>query len=138
MSKSSSSPQGIVDVLDEPGVIRKKVARAVTDTGTEVKADEAAKPGITNLLRIHAALSGEPVTELEIKYAGAGYGGFKKDVAELVVDTLTPIRERTHALLADEQTLDGILARGAARAREVAAQTMGQVRAKVGFLSTGA
>jgi len=134
MSKSSSSPQGIIDVLDDPAVIRKKVARAVTDTGAEIVADEAAKPGITNLLRIYAALSGEPVAELEAKYAGTGYGGFKKDVAELLVETFGPIREQTHAILADEPGLDRILARGAARAHQVAAATMAQVRARMGFL----
>jgi tryptophanyl-tRNA synthetase len=134
MSKSSSSPQGIIDVLDDPAVIRKKVARAVTDTGSEIVVDEEGKPGITNLLRIYAALSGDPVAELEAKYAGTGYGGFKKDVAELVTETLSPIREKTHAILADEPGLDRVLARGAAHAREVAAGTMAQVRAKMGFL----
>ena len=72
MSKSSSSPQGIVDVLDEPDVIRRKIARAVTDPGSEVRADPEAKPGVTNLLRIYSALSGEPVATLEAKYAGRG------------------------------------------------------------------
>ena len=134
MSKSSSSPQGIIDVLDDPAAIRKKIARAVTDTGSEIVVDEQGKPGITNLLRIYAALSGEPVAELEAKYAGAGYGGFKKDVAELVTETFSPIREKTHAILADEPGLDRVLARGAAHAREVAAGTMAQVRARMGFL----
>src|ERR1700677_4033957 len=134
MSKSSSSPQGIIDVLDDPAVIRKKVARAVTDLGSEIRADEEAKPGITNLLRIYAALSGESVAELEEQYAGRGYGDFKKRVAELVVDTFTPIREQTHAILADEPELDRVLAKGAARAREVAAATMTEVRARLGLL----
>ncbi len=105
MSKSSSSPQGIVDVLDEPEVIRKKIGRAVTDPGSEVRADLEAKPGVTNLLRIYSALSGETVTILEAKYAGAGYGGFKKDLAELVVATFAPIREKTQQILADEAGL---------------------------------
>jgi tryptophanyl-tRNA synthetase len=135
MSKSSSSAQGIIDVLDDPAVIRKKIARAVTDTGAEVRADEENKPGVTNLLRIYSALSGESVAALEAKYAGAGYGGFKKDLAELVVATLTPIRERTHALLADEPGLEKVLAHGASRAREVAARTMTAVRDLVGFIS---
>jgi tryptophanyl-tRNA synthetase len=134
MSKSSSSAQGIVDVLDDPAVIRKKIARAVTDTGSEVRADEENKPGVTNLLRIYAALSGDPVPDLEAKYAGVGYGGFKKDLAELVVATLTPIRDKTQAILADEPELDRLLAQGANRAREVAAGTMAAVRAKIGFL----
>jgi tryptophanyl-tRNA synthetase len=134
MSKSSSSPQGIIDVLDDPAVIRKKIARAVTDTGSEVRADPEAKPGVTNLLRIYSALSGEPVATLEAKYAGSGYGGFKKDLAEVVVGTFAPIREKTEALLADEAALDRLLAHGAARARAVAGQTMAQVRDRVGLL----
>ena len=134
MSKSSSSPQGIIDVLDEPGQIRRKIARAVTDPGSEVRADPEAKPGVTNLLRIYSALSGEPVATLEAKYAGAGYGAFKKDLAEIVVDTFTPIRERTEAILADTDGLDKILADGAARAGHVARGTMAMVRDRVGFV----
>jgi tryptophanyl-tRNA synthetase len=134
MSKSSSSPQGIVDLLDEPSAARKKIMRAITDTGTEVKVDEEAKPGVTNLLRVFAALAGEPIEDLERRYAGAGYGQFKKDLAQLVLNTLTPIREQTEKLLADEEQLDRILARGAARAGAVAAQTMAVVRDRVGFI----
>jgi tryptophanyl-tRNA synthetase len=134
MSKSSSSPQGIIDVLDDPGVIRKKIARAVTDPGSEVRADAEAKPGVTNLLRIYSALSGEPVATLEAKYQGSGYGGFKKDLAELVVASFAPIRERTEQFLADEAALDRLLAAGAERARQVAGQTMATVRDRIGLL----
>jgi tryptophanyl-tRNA synthetase len=134
MSKSSSSPQGIIDVLDDPAAIRKKIARAVTDAGSEVRADTEAKPGVTNLLRIYSALSGEQVVTLEAKYAGAGYGGFKKDLAELVVATFSPIRERTQRILADEAGLDRVLAHGAAQARLVAGQTMAAVRDRMGLL----
>src|SRR5487761_1477273 len=122
MSKSSSSPQGIVDVLDEPDVIRKKIARAVTDAGSEIRADEAEKPGITNLLRIYSAL------------AGARYGDFKRELAELVVAAVAPIRERTEKMLADEAELDRLLAAGARRARRVAGETMTQVRDHMGLL----
>jgi tryptophanyl-tRNA synthetase len=134
MSKSSSSPQGIIDVLDDPAVIRKKIARAVTDTGSEVRADAEAKPGVTNLLRIYSALSGEPVATLETKYQGSGYGGFKKDLAELVVASFAPIREQTERFLADEAELDRLLAAGATRAREVAGETMATVRDRTGLL----
>jgi tryptophanyl-tRNA synthetase len=137
MSKSSSSPQGIVDVLEEPGSIRRKIARAVTDAGTEVRADEAAKPGVTNLLRIYAALTGDAVASLEQRYEGAGYGIFKKELAEVVVAAFAPIRERTEAILADEAELDRMLAQGAARARKVASQTMDAVRDRIGFLPAG-
>ncbi|GAB2498623.1 tryptophan--tRNA ligase [Streptosporangium sandarakinum] len=134
MSKSSSSPTGILDLLEQPSTLRKKVMRAVTDTGSEVVADEENKPGVTNLLRIQSALTGTPIPELEARYAGQGYGTFKKDVAEAVMETFTPIRERTEKLLADETELDRMLATGAARARAVAAETMAKVRDRVGFL----
>jgi tryptophanyl-tRNA synthetase len=134
MSKSSSSPQGIVDILDEPDAIRRKISRAVTDTGSGVQADETNKPGITNLLRIYSALAGETVAGLESRYAGAGYGEFKKDLAEVVVGTLAPIRERTEKMLADEAALDHLLAQGAARAGTLARPTMAAVSDRVGFL----
>jgi tryptophanyl-tRNA synthetase len=134
MSKSASSPQGIIDVLEDPVSIRRKIARAITDTGDEIRADEVAKPGITNLLRIYSALAGEPVADVEKRYAGAGYGTFKKDLAEVVVDALAPIRERTEKLLADEAGLDRLLAAGAAKAHVIAAATMARVRDRVGFL----
>ena len=134
MSKSSSSPQGIIDVLDEPDAIRRKIARAVTDPGAEVRADDTEKPGVTNLLRIYSALTGETVASLEQRYAGAGYGDFKKDLAEVVVDAFAPIRERTEKMLSDEATLDRLLAQGAQRVRPLARQTMTVVNERVGFM----
>src|ERR1700683_2433916 len=92
MSKSSSSPQGIIDVLDEPDVIRRKIARAVTDAGSEVRADPDAKPGVTNLLRIYSALSGEPVATLEAKYTGTGYGGVERGLSGLLGGALPPVK----------------------------------------------
>jgi tryptophanyl-tRNA synthetase len=134
MSKSASSPQGIIDVLDDPGAVRKKIMRAVTDAGGEVRADDQAKPGVTNLLRMYSALGGDSVESLEQRYAGEGYGTFKKDLAQVVVDALAPVRERTEKLLANEAELDALLAVGAARAREIAGATMATVRDRVGFL----
>ncbi|MEU7877367.1 tryptophan--tRNA ligase [Microbispora bryophytorum] len=134
MSKSSSSPQGILDVLEEPNALRKKIMRAVTDTGSDVVADEENKPGVTNLLRILSALTGTPIPELETRFAGQGYGTFKKEVAEAVIETFSPIRERTEKLLADEAELDRMLVAGAARARKVARETMEQVRERLGLL----
>ena len=133
MSKSSSAPQGIIDLLDEPDVIRRKIARAVTDTEGSIRADEEAKPGITNLLRIYAALSGKPVAEIEASYAGEGYGKFKKDLGELVADAFAPIRERTAKYLADTDALDAVLLEGARRARAIASQTMVEARERCGF-----
>ena len=134
MSKSTSSPQGIVDVLDDPAQIRRKIARAVTDPGSEVRADDEAKPGVTNLLRVYSALTGESIASIEARYGSGGYGAFKKDLAEIVVETFTPIRERTEAILADTDGLDKILADGAARAGQVARGTMAMVRDRVGFV----
>jgi tryptophanyl-tRNA synthetase len=134
MSKSASSPQGIVDVLDDPAQIRRKIARAVTDAGSDVRADADAKPGITNLLRIYSALTGEPIAAIEARYGSTGYGQFKKDLADVVVNTFAPIRERTEAILADQDSLDKILAEGAARAGRVARETMATVRDRIGFV----
>jgi tryptophanyl-tRNA synthetase len=133
MSKSASSPQGIIDVLDEPGVIRKKIARAVTDTESVVRADEENKPGVTNLLRIYSALTGDAVDDIAARYGDSGYGTFKKELAEVVVDTFAPIRERTAKILADESGLDKLLADGASRARAIARQTMTEVRERGGL-----
>jgi tryptophanyl-tRNA synthetase len=134
MGKSTSSPQGIIDVLEDPASIRKKISRAVTDSGSQIRADDLAKPGITNLLRIYSALTGDSVASLEQRYSGAGYGTFKKDVAEVVVSAFAPVRERTEKMLADEAQLDKLLAYGAARARHVASATMAAVRDRIGFL----
>jgi tryptophanyl-tRNA synthetase len=132
MSKSSSSPQGIIDVLDEPDVIRRKIARAVTDTGSGIQADETNKPGITNLLRIYSALAGETVGELESRYAGAGYGVFKKELAEVVTGALAPVRERTEKMLADEWRPPA-----PPRAGALARPTMAAVKDRMGFLPGG-
>jgi tryptophanyl-tRNA synthetase len=134
MSKSASSPQGIIDVLEDPVSIRRKIMRAVTDVDVEIRVDDAAKPGVTNLLRIYSALTGDSTADLEKRFAGAGYGSFKKELAEVVVDAFAPIRERTEKLLADEVELDRLLAAGAARAHVIAVATMARVRDKVGFL----
>jgi tryptophanyl-tRNA synthetase len=133
MSKSSSSPQGIIDLLDEPGAIRKKINRAVTDAESVVRVDDEAKPGVTNLLRIYAALSGDKIDDIAARYGDSGYGGFKKDLGNLVADTFAPIRERTAKYLADELALDALLAHGARRARAIATETMVQVRERSGF-----
>src|ERR1019366_7126682 len=134
MSKSASSQAGIIDLLDEPGVVRKKIARAVTDAGSEIRFEDAEKPGVSNLLRIYSALGGEEIADLEARYAGAGYGAFKKDRAQVLAGTLAPIRERAEKMLADEGELDRMLAHGAAKARPVATQTMAAVRARAGLL----
>jgi len=134
MSKSSSSPSGIVELLDEPKVSEKKVKSAVTDSEREIRFDEENKPGISNLLTISSALTGTPIPELVASYEGKGYGDLKKDVAAAVVDFVTPFRERTNAFLDDVAGLDAILAQGAEKARAVAAETLAGVYERVGFV----
>lgn len=135
MSKSAASPAGLLEIMAEPSVVRKRIKSAVTDTGREIRFDVEAKPGVANLLSIHAAVSGLTITELESTYAGKGYGDLKGDVADLVVELLTPIRDRTLELVADPVQLDAILADGAARARQLAGSVMAQVYDKVGFVA---
>jgi tryptophanyl-tRNA synthetase len=134
MSKSTSSPTGIVDLLDEPTRAAKKIRSAVTDTGRDVVFDEEHKPGVSNLLTMHSALSGRTVAALEEEYAGKGYGDLKKDLADLVVGLVEPFRETTQAYLDDAEALDSVLARGAEHARTVAGHTLEQVYDRVGFL----
>ncbi len=134
MSKSASSPGGIVEMLEDPKRSAKKIRSAVTDSGTDIRFDEEEKPGISNLLTIHSALTGRAITDLEDEYAGRGYGDFKKDLAEVVVEFVTPFRDRTLQLLEDRAELDNVLRRGAQKAREVAERTLADVYERVGFV----
>ena len=133
MSKSIGGT-GTVWVLDPPEVVRKKVRSAVTDTGREVRAADD-KPGITNLLTILSAATGRSVEDLERDYQGKGYGDFKADVADAVVDMLAPVRERHAELMGDPAALDEVLADGAERARATAVRTMRRVRKRIGLLA---
>ncbi|BBL80802.1 tryptophan--tRNA ligase [Rubrobacter xylanophilus] len=132
MSKSSPRPASYVAILDDPDTVRRKIRRAVTDSGTEIVARED-KPAITNLLDIYAAISGKTVPELEEQYRGKGYGEFKKDLAEVVVEALTPIRERALELLESPRELEDLLEAGAERARKAAAPALHAARAKMGL-----
>ncbi len=134
MSKSSSAPAGIVNLLDDPRVSAKKIRSAVTDTEREIRYDPEAKAGVSNLLTIHSALSGRTIAELEADYAGRGYGDLKKDLAEIVADFTAPLAERVRGILDDPAELDRVLARGASRAREVAGATLAAVHDRIGFL----
>ncbi|MDT0543866.1 MULTISPECIES: tryptophan--tRNA ligase [Streptomyces] len=134
MSKSASTPKGIINLLDEPKVSAKKIKSAVTDTETEVRFDEEKKPGISNLLTIYSTLTGTSIADLERTYEGKGYGAFKTELAEVLVEWVTPFRESTQEYLADPATLDGILAKGAEKARAVAGETLARTYDKVGFL----
>lgn len=107
---------------------------AVTDTDTVVRFDRETKPGVSNLLTIYSTLTGAEIAELERKYEGKGYGALKTDLADVVVEFVTPFRERTRQYLDDPETLDAILAKGAEKARSVAAETLARAYDEVGFL----
>jgi tryptophanyl-tRNA synthetase len=106
----------------------------VTDAGREIRFDPEAKPGISNLLTIYAALTGRGVEEIAAEYAGKGYGDFKRDLADVVVDFATPFRERTEAYLSEPDRLDDVLADGAERARVIARATLDRVCEHIGLL----
>ncbi|MFT4084055.1 MAG: tryptophan--tRNA ligase [Nocardioides sp.] len=135
MSKSASSPNGLIDMLDDPRASAKKIRSAVTDSESEIRFDEEHKPGVSNLLRIYSALTRTEVDALVERYAGRGYGDLKKELAEVVVDFVTPFRDRTFELLEDRTHLDQVLAEGAAKAGAVARRTLADVYDRVGFVA---
>jgi len=131
MSTSGAGEQGTVFVLDEPRAIERKLKSAVTDSGSEVRRAPE-KPGISNLIEILAAVRGAPPERVESEYAHAGYGDFKSAVAGAVVEYLAPVRERYEQLRGDEGQLEQILQDGAAQASAIAAQTLADVRERMG------
>jgi tryptophanyl-tRNA synthetase len=133
MSKSAATDKGLLSLLDEPARLAKKIRSAVTDMEGVVRADRAEKPGVTNLLAILSSISGRPVAELEVEFAGQQYGTFKAAVADAVVAEVEPIRDRALALLADPAELDRILAANAARASEVAEATLDRAYRAIGL-----
>lgn len=135
MKKMSKSlpPAGTILLADDEAATRKKIMRAVTDSGAEVRAG-ADKPAVTNLLDLMAALTGKDVADLESHFAGKGYGDFKGELAETVNGVLRPVRGRYAELRADRASVHEVLRKGADRAREVAAATVGTVRDRVGLL----
>ncbi len=134
MSKSAESVSGLIEILDTPEVNAKKIKSAVTDAGREIKFDEKEKPGVSNLLTIHSALSGQSISELENHFSGRGYGDLKGEVADVVVEYLKPIREKTLELLADESHLLEMLSKGAAKAQEVASTTLAKTYSNLGLV----
>src|SRR6266542_3612076 len=134
MSKSASSPNGIIELLEESSRSAKKIKSAVTDTGREIFFDPATKPGVSNLLTIYSAMTGRSIQDLVAAYDGKGYGDLKKDLAEVVVEFIRPIQERTKAYLDEPGHLDKVFAIGADKARAVAAPTLREVYDRVGFL----
>lgn len=133
MSKSTSAPNGIVDLLDDPKRAAKKIRAAVTDSQTEIRFDPEAKPGISNLLSIFAAITDQPVDAVADEFAGKQYGDLKVALGALVADFVGPFGEKARGYLDDRAELDRLLAAGAEKAREVATGTLDLVNQKVGF-----
>ena len=134
MSKSAESEAGLIKVLDDPAVTRKKIMRAVTDADGEIRYDREQKPGVSNLLTIYSVLTGRMVESIEREFAGRGYGDLKKGLAEVVEETFTPVRDRTNELLSDPAELDRLLEKAADRANAVASKTLAAVYDAMGIL----
>ncbi|WGH91970.1 tryptophan--tRNA ligase [Auritidibacter ignavus] len=134
MSKSAESPNGLINILDQPKVIAKRIKSAVTDAQTEIRFDPETKPGVSNLLSIFAAITDREIDEIVAEYQGKMYGHLKVDLAEAVTTRLQPVRTRALELLDDPAELDRILDAGAEKAREIATPVLAEVYAKVGFL----
>jgi len=133
MSKSNPNKNSYVMMLDSPDVIRKKFSKAVTDSEGSIRYDWENKPAVSNLIEIYSVFSGLPTTDIEKRYEGQGYGSFKKELAETVIEHLTPIQEKYNDIVHSEQ-LDRILKEGAQKASEVADKTLSQVKNAMGFL----
>ena len=133
MSKSDEAEANIIALLDDPSDIARKIKRCVTDSGNMIVVRED-KPGVPNLLNILAAITGKSTASLEDDYVGQGYGQLKSDVAEAVISLVVPIQARFQELRRDEQALDGMLASGAAKARETASETLREVHRCLGFI----
>jgi len=132
MSKSTGGPSSFIALTDDADTIRRKIRRAVTDSGSEVTGGPD-KPALTNLLSIYSLFTGEPVATVEQRYAGKGYGMFKQDLAEIVVDAVSPIQQRLAELEADPAIALGVLEEGAKKARAIASRKIVEVRDRVGL-----
>ncbi len=135
MSKSAESEAGLIQLLDDPKVVTKRIKSAVTDAGTEIRFDVEGKPGVSNLLTIFSALTGEPVPEIVARFEGKMYGHLKVELAEVVVEALRPFRERSAEFLADPGALDELLADGAERAEALARPMLARVYDRIGLLA---
>ena len=132
MSKSAENIHSRISLLDEPSKIKKSIMKATTDSDGVVRFDVENKPGISNLLNIYSVLSGMTIPELEAKYEGKGYGDFKKDLVEVVVEALAPIKERYEEIRHSDELIE-ILKDGAVRADAIAQQTMKRVKENFGL-----
>ena len=134
MSKSSSSPTGLIEILDDPKAIIKRIKSAVTDTDTVIRFDREAKPGVSNLLTIYSAFTGRSVDDIVAEYEGKMYGHLKTELADVVVAALAPVRERALDWIESPERLDAVLADGAAKASVIAQATLERVYDRVGLL----
>ncbi len=134
MSKSADSMQGVIEIMDTPESNAKKIKSSMTDAGREVRFDQVEKPGISNLMTIHSALTGNTISQIETEFESKGYGDFKGAVAEIVVEYLRPIRAKALALLEDEASLIKILHSGADKARVVANATLAKTYENLGLV----
>ncbi len=132
MSKSDPNKKAGISLLDEPNQIVKKIKSAVTDSEGIIRYDKDNKPGVSNLLSIYSILSGKPIAEIESMYVGKGYGDFKSDLAEVMVNYLQPIQERYYQLV-ESSELDEILDRGAEKANKVASKTLKKMENAMGL-----
>jgi len=133
MSKSDENSNAFIRMMDTADIIRKKVSRAVTDSGREVRYNTEEKPAVSNLLTIYSLFADKSIQAIEELYTGQGYGPFKKDLADVIVSVLEPLQKRYHDVLASGE-IDDILRRGAGRASELCAPTLAAVKEKIGFL----
>jgi len=136
MSKSDDNANNYIAMLDEPKIIIKKIKRAVTDSGSEIIYNKD-KPGVSNLLTLFSAITETKISELEKQYQGQGYGKFKQDLADAMVEFLRPIREKHHKLINDKSELDKILKIGAEKANQKASKKLAQIRDVLGFIPAG-
>jgi tryptophanyl-tRNA synthetase len=134
MSTTGGTPQGTVGMLDPPETIAKKFRSAVTDSGREVVHDPEGKPGVSNLIEIMHVATGEPISAIEARYDGQGYGAFKQDVGDAVIALLDPIRARYEELRADEAELRRLLGEGAEKARAESAGMLETMYERMGFV----
>jgi tryptophanyl-tRNA synthetase len=132
MSKSADSPNNRINLMDDPKTVKKKIGRAVTDSGSEVRYSVAEKPGIANLMSIYSVLSGDSIAQIEARYAGKGYGAFKGDLTDIINTDLAKIQSRYKELHESGQVLE-FLESGASKARKLADQTMTIVKERMGF-----
>jgi tryptophanyl-tRNA synthetase len=133
MSKSAPSEYNYISLGDDADLIRKKIKKAVTDSGTTIEFDEEKRLAVSNLVTIYSAFANKSVEDIVAQYQGRGYGDFKKDLAEIVVEGLAPIQKRIADVLADRPALEKLLTSGAERARAIAQPRMREIKKRIGL-----